>query len=282
MRVYSTGVKALDDLFGGYQPTLIEFYGETRSGKTTLAGYVPIWSIYQDTKQRLGEVPDSMKFLVIDGDGGFDFSRLTTILQANSLDADEVMSHIEHWEVTEFDEQHKLITDEKTGLAKKIEEEKWKPLLIVFDPVAAIYRGIILRTDLRFRAATIGTYTGKIDLQISRLRHLGVKYGCPVCISTWPQSPVGPAMRLANVAKVMKEMKVSREEAEKLVPKGSEIPMIGGREVGFLPKIIVRIEIPEEDSPLRKAVLYKHRAKPAGGSCYFKLSDKGIEGTGDG
>jgi len=273
MVFYSTGVKELDDLFGGYRTTLIAFYGETGSAKTTLSAYIPILQITADLKSRYGKVPDSKYFVIIDTDGGFDYERLEEILQNNKIDPGEVLDHIKYWNVVEFDEQHKLIKD----LPKTIKEEKWEPLLLTLDPIVGIYHGIILRTDEKYRAAAIGSYTGKIGLQLTTLRRLSVKYDCPAIATTWPQSPVGESMRRGAVQKLAKELGISIEEAEEQVPR-SEIPLLGGREVGFLPKVIVELRVLKRDSPVREAVLFKHRSKPAGRRVRFKLCDAGIEG----
>jgi len=60
---------------------------------------------------------------------------------------------------------------------------------------------------------------------------------------------------------------------------GAEIPMIGGRAFGYLPKIIVELRIPNEGEPIREAYLFKARGMPAGKSVQFKLCDSGIEGV---
>lgn len=251
-RRYSWGIKELDEVTGGIQSTLNMLYGETGSGKTTLAAYVPISRIVTELKNTIGEIPEKGRFFVIDGDGGFDFERATQIWESQGLNSDEIKTHLFHKEITGFDEQHKFVTKE---LANLIEENEWKPLLFTFDPMTAVYRGIILRTDMRFRGVAIGSYTGRLDLQLGTLRHLAVTYDCPCIVTTWPGSPI----------------RIGKEAVE------GEFPFIGGRQFGFLPKLIVEISIPKHGLSFRKAYLYKARGLPVGKSCHFKLSDVGIE-----
>jgi RecA/RadA recombinase len=250
MKRYSWGLKEFDDLTGGLQSILTMIFGETASGKTTLAAYVPITRIFLELKQKIGEIPESGKFIIIDGDGGFDFDRLRQVVETNGLSYDEVEKHLIYFEVTEFDEQHDLVKN----LPKKIEEGEIKPLLITFDPMTAIYRGIILRTDMKYRATAIGTYTGKLDLQLATLRHLSVIYDVPTIVTTWPSSPVGEAFGAKG-----------------------EFPFIGGRQMGFLPKMILKLSIPAEGSPEREIYLWKAKGLPSGRSTKFRLSDSGIE-----
>jgi RecA/RadA recombinase len=250
MKKYSWGVKELDELTGGIQSILTLIFGETASGKTTLAAYIPITRITLELKQKLGEIPEEGKFIVIDGDGGFDSDRFKQILETNGISYSEVLKHLIYSEVTEFDKQHNIVKE----LSGRIEKEGIKPLFIAFDPMTAIYRGIILRTDMKYRASVISTYTGKLDLQLSTLRHLSVVYDIPVIVTTWPSSPVGEAFGVK-----------------------SEIPFIGGRQMGFLPKMILKLSIVREGYPEREAYLWKSKTLTSGRKCYFKLSDKGIE-----
>jgi len=250
MKKYSWGLKELDDLTGGLQSILTMIFGETASGKTTLAAYIPIMRISIELKEKIGEIPETGKFIIIDGDGGFDFDRLKQVLETNGLHYDEIVQHIDYTEVTEFDEQHKLVKE----LPKRIENEGIKPLLITFDPMTAIYRGMILRTDMRHRASVIGIYTGKLDLQLSTLRHLSVVYDVPTIVTTWPSSPVGEAFGVRG-----------------------ENPFIGGRQFGFLPKMILRLSIISEGSPEREVYLWKAKGLPSGRSIRIRLSDSGVE-----
>ena len=221
-------------------------------------------------------------FIMLDGDGGFDLDRAKQIWISNGLDPNEIIEHLACKEFTKFSSHHNFITKELKGV---IQEKKYKPLLIVFDPATAIYRGIILRTDMVHRASTIGQYTGKLDLQLSMLRHIGVLYDCPIIVTSWPQSRVGPAMIEAGIRKERKVLsktgiageELDRRLEEKRRKTQSEIPIVGGRAFGFLPKIIVELRILEEGSAEREAYLYKARGLPAGKSASFKLSDKGIE-----
>lgn len=256
-----TNCKPLDELFGGYQGGVIfQTYGPTKSGKTTLSAYIPMGVIYRQLKKSLGDkFPTNARFFVMDGDGGFDWERAEQVWRGYGLTDEEIKDMKDrtiYWQPTEFNDQHKILTDE---LPKMIKNEKLKPMLVVADPLTAIYRGVILRTSHKYRLVTIGDYTGKLDLQLIELRRIAVKEDCPVCISSWEVSPLS-------------EVKIGNEE-----PKPPEQPMIGGRAFGFIPKCIVELRILTEGSPVREAYLYKHRSKKEGQVAHFVLCDEGIK-----
>mgnify|MGYP000288810421 CR=1 FL=1 len=230
MKSISWGVKSLDDLTGGIQSGFITLvYGPTGSGKTTLSTYIPICRIAKDLVERLGELPEEARFIVMSTDAGYSEERARQIWDLNGLDAGEVERHVVYVEFTEFSEQHDYIKK----LEKTIAEEGWKPVLLTLDPAVAIYRGQILRTDMKFRASVIGLLTGKLDLQMSILRRLAVIHDCPCFVTSWPPSPIGEAMG------------------------GSppETPVIGGRQMGYLSKIILELSIPTEGLPDREVLL---------------------------
>jgi len=250
---YSTGVPDLDNLFGGYKTkSLYLFYGENGTGKTTLGAYVPILTIskYLIENQSFSE---SDKFIIVDCDGSFDDDRMEQILINNGLKPEAIFPHIIRFEPTTFKEQHKTVK----SLSSKIKKEKWNPLLITVDAMSAIYRGLILRTEMKFRLTKIGFYTGKLDLQLTIMRHLAVKYDCPAIAVSWPISKAG-------------------EQLKDIIP--PEQPFIGGRQFGFFPKYIIELKMfTDESNPLRIARLYKAKGLPSGRTAMFKLSDKGIE-----
>lgn len=244
----------MDALFGGIYPRVVHMaYGPTAVGKTTIAAYVPMAQIFKSLKGPSGRknVPDRKKFFVIDGDGGFDFERAAQVFRGAGLDPDEVFEHLEYFQPTSFDEQHKTITQELEAKCKQGVD----PILITADPLVAIYRGIILRTSLQYRMASIGGYTGKLDLQLAVIRKLAVKYNCPAWVTSWPGSNVGESMGAAK----------------------AETPVIGGRSFGFLPKVMIELRKPADHPTLRECYLYKHRSMPSGRSCYYNICDTGIE-----
>jgi len=246
---YSTGCKSLDDLFGGYEiGTLHEFYGETKAGKTTLSCYVPIANIYLYWKEK-NKLPKNPAFIVVDGDGGFDYDRALEVFEITG-EPEKVVDLIKFYQPTEFDELMKIVSKEIPTL---VSEEKLSPLLISVDPIVAIYRGIVLRTPGKFKMSVMGQYTGKIDLLLVVLRKLAVDYGCPSIITSWKGSKVGEAMGADE----------------------GEVPMIGGRAMGFLAKVVVELKTLE--GAMREAVLWKHRSKPDGSTCKFRLSGSGVD-----
>jgi len=202
--------------------------------------------------------PENTRFFIIDGDGGFDMDRAEQIWRHSGLtsdDIDDIKNRMIYWQPASFDEQHKTITDE---LPKLIKNKGYKPLLVVADPLTAIYRGIILRTKHQYRLATIGDYTGKLDLQLVTFRSIALKEDCPVTITSWEVSPLS-------------YIKIGDEE-----PTPPEQKMIGGRAFGFLPKCIVELRRPKEGTPLREAYLCKHRSRREGGIVLFELWDGGV------
>jgi len=254
---YSTHCKTLDELFGGYEAggVIHLVYGVTMAGKTTLATYIPIMSISKYFYENIGKLPSHSCFIVIDTDGGFSPQRLEQILKANNLPSDEILDRVLIYRPIEFSEQHTFITKE---LPDMIKSKNIKPLLISLDPAIAIYRHIVLTTPAQYLADTIRQYTGKLDAQLVVLRAIGSRFNSVVTVTSWTRSIVG-----------------------KILGAESEVAMIGGREMGFLPKTILFLDIikksEEELTPYRIAVLYKHREKELGKQVIFKLSDRGVE-----
>ena len=250
---YSNGLdKLLGQVDGG---TLLMFFGRQGVGKTTLAGYVPMTEIYRQNKLEDNEV-----FVFIDGDGGFSFERFE---QVAGKDYSDVKARLEYRECVDFNDQHELLASGPGGSPSKLEKDLidrgLKPALIVMDPFTFAYHGIVTRTDQKHKAAVIQQYAGKLELQLQAMRGIGVRNKCPVIITTWPSSPIGAA--LAD---------------EKTSP--NEQPFIGGRALGFLPKIIVELKGIKFGDGSRMAVLFKHRSRPVGAFAKFKLVDQGVDG----
>jgi len=243
---YSMGSKALDELCGGLETGILTMiYGETSTAKTTLGAYQPTVTI-----AKTYELEKKDRFIVIDCDGGFDFDRVKQIWKANKLDEKDMVAHIEYFQPTDFAEQHKLITE----LEKRVKDGSWNVKCLVCDSMTSIYRGIVLRTDQKYKASTSGIYTGKLDLQLSVMRSIAVSHQCPVIVTTWPISPLSAAMGT--------------------IP---EQDFIGGRAYGFLPKCILKVENVADPNPvLRRVVLKKHRSKQPGGTCLIEICNAGI------
>jgi RecA/RadA recombinase len=260
--MYKWNVKALDELTKGIGKKVLHLvFGVPASGKTTLVGYYPIAQI---AIQR-GKLEANEKFIFVDLDGGFDFERFRQVLEAHKLDFQKIFdNNFLYFEAVDFEEQHNLITEKIPNLIK---EKQIKPLLVSVDPIASIYRGIILRTDMKFRASVISKYMGKLDLQVMILRKLCVDFDCPGFITTWPSSPVGAAFRESGY------------EEEIVGVNAPETDFIGGRQLGYIPKCILRLDIVKNspDSSERRVTLWKHKFLPSGGTATIKITWRGIE-----
>jgi len=284
-------VRELDALSGGMERALWMFYGPAGAGKTTLSCYVPIARISKFLLDAAGRLPENGRFVVMDGDGGFALERLQQVCEASGVPFGEVRERLVHVEFTTFSEQHAFVCGKRgaereegeeeprrevppsirrtveevsrRGLEGWLEERGLVPLSISFDPMTAIYRGLLLRTPLASRAAAMQPYSGKLDLQLATLRRLGVVFSCPVFVTTWPVSPLGRAMT-AKAA----------ERGRELPP--PEQPFIGGRSFGFFPKQVWEIRMPQEGHPLRVAYVWKSRTSPTGRTGRFLLCDAGI------
>jgi RecA/RadA recombinase len=245
---HSFGSKALDELTGGLESGILtEIYGETSTGKTTLGAYMPICNIACE-----GEFEKDDRFIVIDADGGHDAERAMQIWKHHKLKVEDIVTHTEYFQPTEFAEQHDLISH----LDTRIKEAGWNPLLITADAMTAIYRGIFLRTDMKHKMSVVGTYTGKLDLQLATLRGIAVNHKCPVIATNWTMSGVG-----------------MRKEGEAR----PDLDFIGGRAFGYLGKTILKLEnILDEKRVIKKVTLKKHRAKKPGEFVNIELWDGGI------
>ena len=111
-RLYvSTGSKALDEIIGGYRPkTIIEFYGKTTSGKTTLSSVMLIAHVFKYLKKQK-KLEKNHKFVIVDGDSGFDVDRALDVWEKLGIKAEEIDDHIERLEPVAFAEQHDFITN---------------------------------------------------------------------------------------------------------------------------------------------------------------------------
>jgi RecA/RadA recombinase len=244
---YPTEVKALDQLFDGYETKVLHlFYGQTGAGKTTLSTYVPIGLI---AKAKQGVLAHNEYFYVIDGDGGFDLDRAAQVWSGMGLDPEEIRKHLMYYNPSTFEEQQINIVT----LEDVIKKKGHKCLFVGADAMTAIYRGIIIRAPTRDKLLTLSEFTGKLDQQLLALRRLSIIHDCVATASTWPTSSIQASMNL----------KV-------------ETPMIGGRAFGYIPKVIIEVTIPATDRPVREAFLRKHRSKESGDSVMFKLANSGI------
>lgn len=232
----------LDRLFQYETRILTLFYGDTGSGKTTLAVHLPIAIISKEGLQ------DNDVFVIVDTERGVSPARLSQILKAYGLEPREVFKHIKYYTTAQFNEQHKLITQLIPKLAK---EHKWRIRLIALDSAVAIYRGIVIRTDPKFAATTIRSYTGKIDLQLQTMIELALEHDAVATVTSWPTSVLTEAFDMPE-----------------------EVPMIGGRGLGFWSKCIIELRLQEGNRA--RAIIYKHREKPRGLYVDFQFCDSGV------
>lgn len=265
----SWGVKSLDELLGGIHfGSVTTFYGDTTSGKTTLSGYVAIARIAKYFLEK-SELSENARFYILDGDGGWDPDRASSVWERHGLDSQEIKDRIVLKEVSEFEEQHKYILNE---LPKRIEGGE-KPLALIADSMTAIYRRETLRDPENVRKRL--EMLCKMDIEVGKLRRLAVEYNCPVFITTWQSSPISTSAREEEIKRLMREHSLSRAEAEQLVPE-SGMELLGGKGMISFSRFVVRLSIPQEGSPLREASLVKSRDLPTGRSVSFYLCEAGV------
>jgi len=270
IKAISTKVKALDELFDGYIPGVLHaFGGETASGKTHITGYWPIVRIYQEITGVEGKLHENQKFIILDGDGGFDFDRFKAICKANNIPYNDIMKkHMIYKEVTSVKEQDEWI---RKIIPQKIEEEHIQPLYLAVDPMIVYYRVKILRTPRKFRLAQTGEYTGILADQLIALGQIKAKYKIPVCVTSWPTGTV----EISTASEEENPFGIPIIEKEKT-------PFIGGRAMGYMPKVEVILARPIVGLPIRQAFLFKHRSKADGILKYFMITDKGLADVPEG
>jgi len=250
---YPNGIdKLIGAVDGG---TLLLLFGSQGVGNTTLANYIPMVEIYRQNKLEDNEV-----FVSIDGDGGYSFERAEQIAGKDWAD---IRARLIYRECVDFSDQHDLLASGPGGspsmLEKELKDKGLKPALVTFDPFTFAYHGIVTRTDQKHKTAVIQQYAGKLELQLQSMRGMGVRNKCPVIVTTWPSSPIGAALAKEDTAP-------------------NEQPFIGGRALGFLPKVIVELKPIKFGDGSRLAVLFKHRSRPTGAYVKFKLTDTGVDG----
>ena len=256
-RLYvSTGSKDLDRIIGGYRPkTIIEWYGKTTSGKTTLCSTMLIGQVFKHL-QKNKEVKPNTRFVIVDGDSGFDVDRALDVWEQMGIKSSIISKHVERLEPAEFADQHNFITKE---LPTMVKAKNWDLACISLDPMVAIYAGIIERAPSAMKMVTSQTYGGKLALQLQAVRKLAVDHNAFCCVSSWPKSEAGSAFK---------------EDTGQM--DDEESPVIGGRQMGLLPKVIVRLGVLDRSKGIRAAWTFKHRSLPAGQTAVFKMTEAGI------
>jgi RecA/RadA recombinase len=260
----STGVKCLDELFGGYPKRAVSlFWGDTGSCKTTMACYIPIVRTFDIKNER-------QRFIVIDAEGGFDWDRLIQILEANNLPVDKVLERIVVYEPTTFTQQQGylecLMDDDKSGVAGEISKNEWQPSLIALDSAVWLAKIELGKVPRNLRPAATGDYVNDIGIQVMMLRKLAKTYNCIATVTSWDTSAMGESLGGS-----------------------SEFPFLGGRNLAFIPKLNVQLINPESEidceelekyenwQDIRVASLWKHRCKGRLRMTFFRVTDKGIE-----
>jgi RecA/RadA recombinase len=254
----SWGIDSLDNTIGKIKPEIITLvYGNTGSGKTTLSVYYPAARIFKTFLEN-DMLDDNHKIIIVDTEEGVDFQRFKQVLENNGLNADKILKEFVIYKyVDTFEDQHTYIVHRIKSL---IDEKGVKPLMISVDSLTSIYRGIILRAHRKFRLVETADYTGKLDLQLLKLRNYATEFSCPVFVTTWPSTRVK-----------------SKEEENVEEIEDTGLPFVGGKALGFYPKIIIEIAKQSSYSSERIIRLFKARNIPPGLSCIVRLSDKGFD-----
>lgn len=220
---------------------ILLLYGSAYSGKTSLCLDVAFNSILK-----------KLKVLYIDTERSIDIWRLRQIIKARDL---KLPIEIKE-EAYVIDNLRIIYEPTLNGLLRLLPEiQKNRPDVLIVDNPVSHYLMLILKEsygktsrDLIHFSGQIKTFTGLWNMS---------------CIFT--SQPISDVKR-QEILELEKGLGISAME---------ERDFIGGKSFEFDPKIIVKIN--KKGLVEREMTLIKHRNKPSGLKCFFKITDKGVE-----
>jgi len=256
-----TGCGAIDELLGGgfLKPAVNLLYGDTGSGKTTLASMTSI---------------DVMKagkpVYYLDTEEGFSRKRLDQMAQAAGLEEEAVESLFKLYEATSLVEQHKIIIH-----AWDEDANRDTPGLFVVDSLVNHYHKDLLAAKQSFLAVKSRELQGRLAYQIGKLLDLSSKYGATTILVSWSRSAAGRSFQEQQRAKMMEKGELTDIE---LGLGAKQYDVIGGRHLEYNSKAILRM-ISLKESYERLALLEKHKEMPTPTLVLLSMSEAGLAGA---
>jgi len=247
---FSTFCKKLDELFGGYQSgKLLHVYGEAKTGKTTLAWYLPTISIYKRLKEQ-GKFPKHGRFILISTDGGFEVSRWQQLCEVHGVDFDELWKRSLVIETMDFNTQYKTVVYD---LPSHISNENIKPLLVTLDPATISYREMWKDVSQREVLLKARELVPKLESQLTTLLRLARQYQC-----------------VAIVTNIRKRFMGYYKDASR------QFDFYGGHSFAYLPYCCLRLEKEDVYSNIVTVTNVFHRSSKPSEQVKVLLTEKGF------
>jgi len=247
---YTTFCNKLDSLFGGYREgKLLHIYGEAKTGKTTLAWYIPTISIFKCLSESK-KLPKHGRFILISTDGGFEVSRWQQLCEVHNVPFDELWKRSLVIETMDFSTQYKTVVYD---LPSHIQSENIKPLLVTLDPATISYREMwkdVKQKDVLLVAREL---VPKLEAQLIMLLRFARQYNC-VSIVT-------------NIKRRFKGFKTENR---------SKYDFYGGHSFAYLPYCCLRLEREDVYSNIVTVTNVFHRSSKPSEQIKVLLTEKGF------
>jgi len=248
---YTTFCNKLDSLFGGYREgKLLHIYGEAKTGKTTLAWYIPTISIFKCLSESK-KLPKHGRFILISTDGGFEVSRWQQLCEVHNVDFSELWKRSLVIETMDFNTQYKTVVYD---LPSHIANENIKPLLIALDPATISYREMWKDVKQKEVLLVARELVPKLEAQLTTLLRLARQYNCVAIIT--------------NIRK--RFMGFGRSE-------GKQFDFYGGHSFAYLPYCCLRLEKEDVYSNIVTVTNVFHRSSKPSEQIKVLLTEKGFQ-----
>ena len=255
--MYTTFCRSLDKLFGGYlEGELLHIFGPGKCGKTTLATYLPIISIYKEKKRR-GELRDEHCFIVVNTDRGFSIDRLIQLCEVYEVDFEDIQERLQVYTVYSFKAQSRLLFYD---IPEFLDTQGKRPLLISIDPITITYRREWKGVPRERVLLVARELRPELEDQVYTLIKLAGLYKC-----------------VATVVNIRRSFRGMTDEERKRT-----YPFYGGAPFEYLPYATVELYKPDIESEEIEARLWFHRWKRAGSRVRLVITERGFEEVGRG
>jgi len=247
---YTTFCNKLDSLFGGYREgKLLHIYGEAKTGKTTLAWYIPTISIYKCLSEAK-KLPKHGRFILISTDGGFEVNRWKQLCEAHNVSFDELWKRSLVIETMDFNTQYKTVVYD---LPSHIANENIKPLLIALDPATLSYKVMWKDVEQKDVLQVARKLSPKLEAQLDTLLRLARQYQC-----------------VSIVTNIKKRFRGFGKDAEK------KYDFYGGQNFAYLPYATLRLEREDVYRDIITVTRVYHRGAKTGEQVKVLLIEKGF------